>query len=397
MTLVKLEEESLLQGGFYVPRFEVRIEGVGLPRDVLRDVLHITFHDNIKEIDSVELSVNNWDTVTKDFKYIGSETAQTLKQNPLYTLFEPCNKDVQVSMGYGSSLNVILTGTFTTMEPDFPGSGPSTLKVRALDVLHKLRTKEHAYFWENMRDSEIAKDLAEKRDPVTKNKLFPLPIETDPNALTKEPRLPIVTQQNIFDIDFLLTRARERGYVVIIKEADTQKNLPRRLYFGPSEGRISGLRPVTFELEHGKSLLDFKPTLTTANQARSVTVNGWDRRNKKAITGKASLDNDVKLNSDLKELLERCDSRDPVVVEMPVFTEKEATALAKSMLEERFKAMVTANATTIGLPDLRAGQWVYIKGVGSRLSGKYFVTDTTHTINDSGYYTRFTAQRQNDA
>ena len=43
---------------------------------------------------------------------------------------------------------------------------------------------------------------------------------------------------------------------------------------------------------------------------------------------------------------------------------------------------MTATGTTVGLPDLRAGQRVRIKGVGSRFSGTYFVTKTTHTIND---------------
>ena len=34
------------------------------------------------------------------------------------------------------------------------------------------------------------------------------------------------------------------------------------------------------------------------------------------------------------------------------------------------------------------------KGVGKQFSGTYFVTDTTHTLNDSGYTTAFTARRE---
>ena len=49
------------QGGFYVPRFEVKIEGVGLPRDVLFDVSRLTYEDSIDEIDSFSMTVNNWD------------------------------------------------------------------------------------------------------------------------------------------------------------------------------------------------------------------------------------------------------------------------------------------------------------------------------------------------
>ena len=104
MEVVPLVEESTRKemGHFYVPRFEVKIEGVGLPRDVLRDVIQVTYKDNIKEIDSFELTVNNWDAGVRTFKYIGSETETGLKasspESARYRLFEPCGKEVEVWM-----------------------------------------------------------------------------------------------------------------------------------------------------------------------------------------------------------------------------------------------------------------------------------------------------------
>ena len=44
--------------------------------------------------------------------------------------------------------------------------------------------------------------------------------------------------------------------------------------------------------------------------------------------------------------------------------------------------MVTATGTTSACRICAAGQRVQIKGVGSRFSGTYFVTETTHTIGD---------------
>ena len=56
--------------------------------------------------------------------------------------------------------------------------------------------------------------------------------------------------------------------MIFVQEEDRNvRGSRRRLYFGPSDGgQIPGLRDVTFELEWGKALVDFKPTLTTANQ-----------------------------------------------------------------------------------------------------------------------------------
>jgi phage protein D len=141
--------------------------------------------------------------------------------------------------------------------------------------------------------------------------------------------------------------------------------------------------------------MDFKPTLTTANQIKSVTVHGWNRSTKQPITGRASLDDPKsKLNRDLYKHLENCDAREERVVDEPVCSQKEADERARGILLERSKDLVKASATCVGLPELRAGQRVKIAGLGARFSGEYFITDTTHTINDAGYVTKFNGRRE---
>src|ERR1035438_9453242 len=119
-TLTTLSQESKVDRGFYVPAFQVLVQNSGLPKDVVRDIEQITYHDNYREIDGFELTVNNWDATARSFKYVGSETAKTLESGPrsaYYKLFEPCGKTVQISMGYLGNLRVMMTGRFITMEP----------------------------------------------------------------------------------------------------------------------------------------------------------------------------------------------------------------------------------------------------------------------------------------
>jgi phage protein D len=77
-----------------------------------------------------------------------------------------------------------------------------------------------------------------------------------------------------------------------------------------------------------------------------------------------------------------------------VFTKKEAADAARDILFGQAQELVTVKGTTIGLPRLRTGSRVYIENIGSRLSGEYLVTESTHTLNSSGYQTRFTARRE---
>jgi phage protein D len=394
MTVTTMSQESVEQGGFYVPRFEVKIEGANLPRDVLFDVISLTYRDTVDGLDSFELVVNNWDEEKRAFKYIGSETkAQLEKGHPDYprvTLFEPCAKEVVVRMGYGNSFTTMLKGTFTTMTPTYD-DGNAKLKVEGLNVLHQLRRKPYTTTWGDKKDSEIAQDIAQRTDNGRKR--FPLPIVIDQESLGKEKPIPLVTQNNQTDIDFLFQRARLRGYVIVVQEEDKATGRPRQLYFGPSRQKQPD--PKTFELAWGRSLMEFKPTIKTANQISSVTVRGWHRTRKEPISRTVTLDDErLTANKDLHRIINACAAREEMVVDEPVFTNCEARERAIAILLDQTKILVTADVKVVGLPALRTGQTVVIKELGARLSGKYFVTKSEHTIDGSGYVTTFGCRRE---
>jgi phage protein D len=393
---ITMMQESLDQGNFYVPQFEVRIEGVGLPRDVLRDVREVSYNDDINEVDGFQITVNNWDPNTRTYKYIGSETPDSLngssEESVRQRLFDPCNKEVELWMGYPDKMQLMMKGIFTTLTPNFPSSGGPTLTVGALNLLHRFRGEKHTKVWNQQQTaSQIAAEFT-LTNPATHTELH---VAIDSNSQQKEPPLPYVIQDNQYDLTFLMSLARKNGYVLLLQEEvdDEQGNVvtPAQLYFGPSDG--SGLRQATVEVGWGKSLMEFKPTLTTANQIKSVTVNGWNRDTKSVISKTANL-SDLDLNQDLKDLLNVCDPHEEQVVNEPVFTDGQALARARDILANRFRDMVTCSATTVGVPDIRAGRNVIITGAGSRFSGNYFVTQTTHSIGADGYITTFNARRE---
>lgn len=397
MMTTTMQQEAVRQGGFYVPRFEVKIEGANLPRDVLFDVRSVTYRDDVDGLDSFDLVVNNWDEVARRFKYIGAETKAMLQQghpdHARVTLFEPCGKEVEVRMGYGNDFTTMLDGSFTTMQPSYV-DGAAELTVSGLNVLHQLRRKQYSTTWTDKRDSEIAQDIAQRVDNGRKR--FPLPVKIDDEALGKEKPIPVVTQENAYDIDFLFQRARKRGYVVFVQEEDKATGRPRQLYFGPSKpGMIPGIRDVVFEFAWGRSMLEFKPTIKTANQIAKVTVRGWHRTRKEPISRSVDLDDErITANKDLHRIVNACAAREEMVVDEPVFTNCEARERAIAILLDQTKELVTADVKVVGLPDLRAGQVVVIKELGARLSGKYFVTKSQHTIDGSGYLTTFSCRRE---
>jgi phage protein D len=360
---------------FYVPYFEVKLQGRPLGKDVVRDVLQVTYKDNIQEIDSFEITINNWDADKLDFKYSDED------------LFDP-GKEVELWMGYYGKerLRLMIKGEITSLRPTFPAAGQPALAISGLNVMHRLRTKQESHAYESMTDSEIARQIG-GRLGVT--------VRTDPTAAANEERYRYLFQDNRYDIIFLMERARRIGYDLFVEEMGQDGQAGQsRLYFGPS----INVRWVTYQLTYGRSLIEFQPDLTTANQVGKVTVRGWDAEKKekieKTVTRSDIRTRGVGAQGGQTNIENSFADREEVITDRPVHTPQEAQTLARETLERIAKDMVKGSGSTVGLPDLRAGSVMMIDGLGKRFSGRYFVTATTHTIGDGGYTTQFECRRE---
>jgi hypothetical protein len=150
MPATTVAQVSSRYGDFYVPRFEISAGGAGLSSAVVRDITRVSYSDSITDIDSFDVTVNNWDAATREFKYVGAE--ESVEGNtPEQRLFNPNANEFELRLGYGSELVTMMRGRAASLEPTFPAGGAPTLTVRALNVLHELRTAQHSDHWPNDR------------------------------------------------------------------------------------------------------------------------------------------------------------------------------------------------------------------------------------------------------
>lgn len=362
---------------FYVPSFEVKLRGRPLGKDVVRDIVQVTYKDSIQEVDSFDITINNWDAEERAYKYINAD------QN----LFDP-GKELELWMGYfgKDSLRLMIKGQITSLRPNFPSAGQPTLVIAGLNLLHKLRRKQESHAYAKMTDSQIAKQIEGR---------LGIKIRTDPTAAANEKPYDYLFQDNQYDIIFLMERARRIGYDLFVEETGQNgQSEDSQLYFGPSDN----IRRVTYKLKFGATLIDFQPELTTAAQVGEVTVKGWDAKRKKPISQTATR-KDIKTKGvgqkGNQEVIEQSfNQRQEIIADRPVNSEEEAKKMAVAALESIAKDMVKGSGSTVGLPDLRAGSIALMDGMGDRFSGRYFLTSTTHTISDGGYTTHFECRRE---
>lgn len=264
----------------------------------------------------------------------------------------------------------ILVGEITALEPELEQHRP-VLVVRGYDRAHRLYRGRKTRTFLNQTDSDIAQSIAREAG-----------LRADIEA-TQEQH-PYVIQDNQTDMEFLRGRAARIGYGLAVAD--------RKLRFC----RMEAAPATAPALAWGDTLSSFRVRLTAVAQPNDVQVRSWDANMKRAVIGKASNSTRASQIGDGKSAGEAAQqafgaAATVTITDQPVRTQSEADHLAQAVLDEFAGGYLVAEGVSEGEPGLKAGTLVEITGVGTRLTGKYFVTASRHEYSvHSGYSTIFT-------
>ena len=393
---------------FYVPAYRLILNGKVQPQ-LVQDIVSVTFHDSLKDVDSVDLQVNNWDPGEPN----PSQAVQGKFRYHNLNTFDPW-QDLELWMGYyrqgQDNLQQMMMGTISSMAPNFPASGGSTLTVRALSFLDQFRTEQKTMQFKNQTDSQIAQTIVQDINKAAQKKVSRIKIQMLDSEVKNniqqngEKPIPFLEMHNQFPVVFLMQRSRDAGYDISIDDSTDSSGLRTVTFHYQLSSAV--LRP-TYVLVWGRSLISFQPTLQTARQVNSVTVNGWNVQTKKPISVTVTradlVDPKVKTIApqDLRLTENPLSQKMEVVVDRGLNDPAEAKQVALKTLRQLAQGLVEGKGKTIGLPDLRAGSKVQIcmdplditgNPPMDRFSGIYQVTETTHNFSDSGYTTDFSCR-----
>jgi phage protein D len=384
----------------YAPNLRVRVDGQELTtrreqrkdKEVLRsgDVIDVQVTLDIANPSSFSISLNNWDYVNQTFLYS--------------TAFE-IDQPVTIDLGYADELARVFNGKISSLNPNFPDSGPPTITLRGQDGMRDLANRKpkpgETRSFPNKRDWEIIPELAEKvfglSAKVTRREDLPrelIVIKDQTYAEFLAERAKRIDHEFYFGVDQSSADGRDTLYFV--ERSDGRNGDPVEafaLVWGLGTGERPRTSPDASGRELSPNLISFTPTFSNAQQVEELTVRGWDPRTKKSLSYTATAadlsDGGTQRRA---ERVAKKDSSEQVVT-MPVASQAEARRLAISMLRERRNKFATGSGKVIGLPRLQPGCIVQIFGLGERFSGDYFVTKVDHQFGGSGYTTSFEVDR----
>jgi phage protein D len=295
----------------------------------------------------------------------------------------------------------LFKGEITGIECHFTDDSKAPIVIRAYDVSHKLHRGRFNRSFINNTDSDIVKTIAGE-----------LGIQTGTIDSTS-PVHDYIFQENQTNMEFLRSRAFRLGFELFVQDD--------KLYFRkPKQGEL-------LELQWLKDINSFRVRVSSAEQVNSVEVRGWDYQQKKAIVvtkqnEQVITENKYGKGSEINSKFSQPPQPKMIVVDQPVFKQKEAEQIAQAICDELGGEFICASARAEGNPEIRVGKVVNLKGAtyvsnyGSSTSssrssssggggggsqteqnmgkydGKYYITETRHLYHKRVYSTDFTVR-----
>lgn len=341
-----------------IPTVKVVIDGAELPKEAYADLLEVRVEQDIDAPAMFTLRFLTWDPKKLTFSWVDDQRLAPAAP-------------VSIEMGYIGDLAEVMSGEITGLELEVAAEETPILIVRGYDKGHRMSRATRTRTFANKSDSEIAEQIARENNLT-------------PRAESTGVKHPFVLQYNQTDLGFLRRRAALIEHEVVV-EKDT-------LHFRKRQD--SGSPALT--LSAATDLLSLSARLTTCGLVDTVEVHAWDQKKKEPIVGKATSSEQAPMGGAVGtgEAKKAFGAATALEVALPVSTKEEADQVARAALDRQARGFVTADGTSFGRADLRAGLAVQIEGVGKRFTGQYDIVTAAHVYSQKqGYRTRVGLRR----
>lgn len=352
-TYSELEEKYR---GFFAPAFKICVDGTNLI-SIGAAVSYLNIQTSSKSAaDAFTFEVDNaYDPVSREFKWLDE--------------YFRLAAYIEIYIGYADKLEPIFRGLITKVDIKYPQDGMPAFTVSGMDQSFIMMNGKNSKTWKNVRYSDIVREMGKK---------YGLEPEVDETSTVHE----IVEKHSTSDFMFINSLAIKLNYEFYVVD--------NTLYFKKPH-KDEKVPVVT--LEWGKNLMSFTTSVNLSDQVNKVVVRGPDKNNhSKAIEGSSQEIDRIGHNTTTGKDLLRTVAKEITTyhVYRVVESKKDAEERANAILNQKAMSFVKGSGECIGLPEMRAGNYVEIKGLGKSSNTLFYLETVNHVISGGGYTISFT-------
>ncbi len=272
---------------------------------------------------------------------------------------------IKISAGYGDGEDTIFEGIVIKHAVQISGQNESRLVIECRDKAVKMTVGRKNANYVDKKDSDIISTLVGNAAGLT----------ADVAATTVEHKE--LVQYYCSDWDFMLARADANGLLVIATDGTVAVKAP-----------ATSAEP-TLKVTYGIDLIEFNAEIDARTQYTSAQAVSWDMKTQAAITGTDASPPTLNAQGDLTsatlaEVLGLASYR----MQTAAPTTKEAlTEWAKAQQLKSGLARIQGSMSFQGSAKATVGGLIELEGVGTRFSGKVFVSGVTHEIREGDWVT----------
>ncbi|GAA5010837.1 phage baseplate assembly protein V [Actinopolymorpha pittospori] len=330
-----------------IPRVDVRVDGTPIAEELLRRLVSVRIAHQLSRPTQCELAFATWRGTAAEYDAIA----------------------------LGARIDVAVAGPNPTTVPGFDGEvtaldvvygpgGETLLRVRAYDVLHRLRGRQQFRVFDDLTVADLTQELT--------GDLGLRLVAEDPG-----PRRDRIVTRGQSDLDLLTEVTGRAGrYVVVHDDEICLLSLA-----GTGE-------PVRLEL--GTSLLEAHLGVNATGVHHRVRALGWHAQRAEFLDEPATA---PRGGPDVGVDLTSTDTAPEwTAVDLTGRNADELAAFAQSRLDASAGRTVTLRGVAEGDTSLRAGTRVDVAGVAASLQGTYVLTEAIHTVDATGFRTTISTE-----
>ena len=284
------------------------------------------------------------------------------------TQFE-IGKEIQVGFrgDNGEVVTFVFVGEIISIGLEMGPNDEPVLMLTAYDASYKLGRSSVAKAWVKQTYSDILKSMCGTAGLTFKGDAMPQMFEHV-----------LQTMDNAAMLDFIVGRTGTAWYV-------DEKQL---CVVKPEVGTAA----ATVEMR--KDMRKFRAVASATDAAQEVTVRGWDAKSKVAVVGKsgtATKLSDTTMQSGARGKATSNYASKRSTLGARAMSVKEAETIAAALSDRSASDELIVRGETDGNPIIDIDKTLNVKGVGTKLSGKYYVTAVEHVFTTRDFRTRFTS------